>query len=57
MSWTEAMKSQAVELLMVFSKFLARRPFRSNQAKVTPTPHRRGDNTTVRLAVSDRLMI
>ena len=56
MSWTEAMKSQAVELSRVVSKSLARRRFRPSQAKVRSTTHRRGSSTKP-LAVSDRLMI
>ena len=56
MSWTEAMKSQAVELSRVVSKSFARRRFRPSQAKVRSTTHRRGSSTKP-LAVSDRLMI
>ncbi len=56
MSWTDAMKSHAVELSRVFSKSLARRRFRPSRAKVRSTTHRRGSSTKP-LAVSDRLMI
>jgi energy-coupling factor transporter ATP-binding protein EcfA2 len=56
MSWTEAMKSHAVELSRVSSKSFDRRRFRLSQAKVRSTTHRRGSSSKP-CAVSDRLMI